>query len=67
MKWETERLLLRYTIHEILNDFFRIYGNPETHRSPPLGPHLDSETSRNMLERTLNVYKIHGFGDWTIF
>lgn len=67
MEWETERLLLRYTTHEDLNDLFRIYGNPETHRFNPRGPHLDIESSKGMLERTLNIYKNHGFGDWTIF
>lgn len=67
MEWESERLLLRYTTHEDLSDLFRIYGNPETHRFNPRGPHLDIESSKEMLERTLNIYKKHGFGDWTVF
>ncbi|ADU72599.1 GNAT family N-acetyltransferase [Pantoea sp. At-9b] len=67
MVWESERLLLRYTTHEDLNDLFRIYGNPETHKFNPLGPHSDIEYSKGVLERTLNIYEEHGFGDWTIF
>lgn len=67
MLWESQRLLFRYTTHEDLNDLFRIYGDPETHRFNPRGPHLNIETSKLMLDRTINIYKEYGFGDWTIF
>ncbi|MGK3141498.1 GNAT family N-acetyltransferase [Pantoea sp. C2G6] len=67
MVWESERLLLRYIIREDLNDLFRIYGDPETHRFNPYGPHLNIESSKEMLERKLISYEKEGFGDWTIF
>jgi RimJ/RimL family protein N-acetyltransferase len=66
MLWESERLLYRYTTPADLDDLFRIYGDPETHKFNPRGPHPDIEYSRDALERTLKIYREHGFGDWTI-
>lgn len=67
MYWESERLLYRYTRREDLDDLFRIYGDPATHRFNPRGPWPDREYACQALERKLQSCREQGFGDWTIF
>ncbi|WHQ73558.1 GNAT family N-acetyltransferase [Pantoea sp. Lij88] len=67
MIWESERLLYRYTVREDLDDLFRIYSDPETHKFNPRGPWPDREHAVQSMERTLHLYKDQGFGDWTVF
>lgn len=67
MYWESERLLYRYTLREDLDDLFRIYGDPETHRFNPMGPWPDRSHAVHSMELRLQSYKDDGFGDWTIF
>lgn len=67
MQWESERLFYRRSTPGDLDDLFRIYGDPETHRFNPRGPYPDIAYARTALERTLLEYQQHGFGDWTIF
>lgn len=67
MFWESERLLYRYTLREDLDDLFRIYGDPETHKFNPQGPWPDREYAVQAMERRQDRYRDQGFGDWTIF
>ncbi|MBN1090755.1 MULTISPECIES: GNAT family N-acetyltransferase [Pantoea] len=67
MVWESERLLYRYTLREDLDDLFRIYGDPETHKFNPRGPWPDRTYAIQAIERILQSYQEQGFGDWTIF
>ncbi len=67
MVWESERLLYRFTLREDLDDLFRIYGDPETHKFNPRGPWPDREYAVQAMERIQESYRDQSFGDWTIF
>jgi len=67
MYWESERLLYRFTRQEDIDDLFRIYSDPETHRFNPRGPWPDRSYALQSMARTLQGYREQGFGDWTIF
>lgn len=67
MFWESERLLYRFNLAEDLDDLFRIYGNPETHKFNPRGPYPNIDYAKEKLMRSLESDKENGFGDWTIF
>lgn len=66
MEWESERLVYRYLRQQDLGDFFRIYGDAETHRFNPHGPYPDLDYAQASLTRRLNGYVEHGFGDWAV-
>ena len=63
---KTKRLLLRETIEADVDEFVKIYSNPEmTKYTEPL--YSDPEEERKYVrEYQEKVYKIQGFGIWTV-
>lgn len=62
----TPRLLLRPPVPEDLVRLFAIYGDPDTHRFNPSGPLVDVSQANVLLERWLQHWALHGFGQWAI-
>ena len=62
---ETERCILRETVEEDVEAFYRIYEEPSITRCmEPLFP--DPEEERNYIRRYReNMYEFYGFGIWT--
>ncbi|MGM8932891.1 GNAT family N-acetyltransferase [Salinicola halophyticus] len=64
--YATDRLTLRQPDLADATRLFAIYGDPETNRFNPAGPHADASVSMQVLNRWREHWQNHGFGVWAI-
>ncbi|MHA6575771.1 GNAT family N-acetyltransferase [Pseudomonas yamanorum] len=62
----TQRLILRPPTVDDASSVFAIYGDPETNRYNPSGPLADMDQAKAVLDRWLEHWAEHGFGQWAI-
>jgi RimJ/RimL family protein N-acetyltransferase len=62
----TQRLMLRPPTVDDAASVFAIYGDPETNRHNPSGPLADKDQAKAVLDRWLEHWAEHGFGQWAI-
>ncbi|MBT2372166.1 GNAT family N-acetyltransferase [Pseudomonas fluorescens] len=62
----TSRLILRQPTEDDVASVFAIYGDPATNRYNPAGPLADRHQAKSMLERWLQHWDEHEFGQWVI-
>lgn len=62
----TPRLILRAPTVDDAASVFAIYGDPETNRYNPAGPLTDVDQAKAVLDRWLEHWAEHGFGQWAI-
>ncbi|WP_017475553.1 GNAT family N-acetyltransferase [Pseudomonas sp. PAMC 26793] len=62
----TQRLMLRPPTVDDAASVFAIYGDPETNRYNPAGPLTDLDQVKAVLDRWLEHWAEHGFGQWAI-
>ncbi|MBX9298949.1 GNAT family N-acetyltransferase [Chromobacterium piscinae] len=63
---QTERLLLRAISAGDAEALYAIFGDPETNRYNPHGPHSSIEHARMALAGWTEEWKRHGFGRWSV-
>ncbi len=61
-----ERLYLRPVISSDLNDLFKIYGDPATNTFNPAGPYPNIDHAKMVMNRWLDHWQTHSFGNWAI-
>ncbi|MEI6999433.1 GNAT family N-acetyltransferase [Klebsiella pneumoniae] len=63
---QTNRLYLRPVISSDLNDLFKIYGDPATNTFNPAGPYPNIDHAKMVMNRWLDHWQTHSFGNWAI-
>ncbi len=63
---QTNRLYLRPVISSDLNDLFKIYGDPATNTFNPAGPYPNIDNAKMVMNRWLDHWQTHSFGNWAI-
>ena len=63
---QTNRLYLRPVISSDVNDLFKIYGDPATNTFNPAGPYPDIGHAQMVMNRWLDHWQTHSFGNWAI-
>lgn len=63
---QTARLSLRAPVAADASRLFEIYGDPETNRFNPFGPHADLAASEAMLGDWINQWDQDGFSQWAV-
>jgi RimJ/RimL family protein N-acetyltransferase len=62
----TSRLILRRPTAADVGSVFAIYGDPATNSFNPAGPLADQHQATSVLDRWLQQWDDHGFGQWAI-
>jgi len=62
----TSRLILRQPTENDVASLFAIYGDPATNRYNPAGPLADRQQAKSTLDRWLQHWDDHEFGQWAI-
>ncbi|HBR7701615.1 TPA: GNAT family N-acetyltransferase [Klebsiella pneumoniae] len=63
---QTNRLYLRPVISSDLNDLFKVYGDPATNTFNPAGPYPNIDHAKMVMNRWLDHWQTHSFGNWAI-
>ncbi|EIV9677757.1 aldo/keto reductase [Klebsiella pneumoniae] len=59
-------MYLRPVISSDLNDLFKIYGDPATNTFNPAGPYPNIDHAKMVMNRWLDHWQTHSFGNWAI-